>query len=125
MSESRADLSSPVHAHVDPFGHYLTGFCSGLQVGSQEGFRLEALFRDGISLGDYPLLEMLVQGSLGDLMRYAQGIGFTPDPEGYVFHCHLCGHIRTWLYHHLPWNQRPSELAPAFFYEELARLSMP
>jgi hypothetical protein len=116
------ELSSPTHAHVDPNGHYLTGFCAGLQIGHEEAFDLERLYREGILLSDYPVLEMLVQGTVGDLRRFAEGLGFRPDRGGYVSACHLCGVIRTWLYHHLPRERRPEELAPGFFYEEMGRL---
>jgi len=119
----KEELSSPVHAHVDTQGHYLTGFCSGIQIGDREGFNLEALFREGISLEEYPLLEILTEGCLGDLLEYAEKQGFRPDPDGYVSACHLCGHIRLWLYDHLPPAERPRELAPAFFYEELRPLA--
>lgn len=116
------ELSSPTHAHVDPHGRYLTGFCTGLQIGDSEAFDLDRLYREGIPLADYPVLEMLVQGTVGDLRRFAEGLGFQPDQEGYVSACHLCGHIRTWLYNHLSEDRRPVELAPAFFYKEMARL---
>ena len=116
------ELSSPVHAHVDPQGHYLTGFCSGIQIGDREGFCLEALYREGVRLQEYPLLETLIRGSLGALLDHAEKRGFQPDPGGYVSACHLCGQIRLWLYHHLPPADRPRELAPACFYEELAAL---
>ena len=118
----RPELSSPVHAHVDPQGHYLTGFCSGLQIGNQEGFHLKALFREGIPLEEYPLLEMLTQDHLGDLYSHAERQGFLADPKGYISACHLCGHIRTWLYRRIPPEKRPRELAPEFFYEEMSRL---
>jgi hypothetical protein len=107
---------------MDPYGHYLTGFCTGLQIGSKEAFDLERLYNEGIILSDYPILEMLVQGTLGDLRSYAEELGFRPDPGGYVSACHLCGAIRTWLYHHLPGDRRPTELTPGFFYEEMGRL---
>jgi Radical SAM superfamily len=120
--QCRQELSSPVHAHVDPYGHYLTGFCSGLQVGDGEAFDLKRLYGEGIRLAAYPLLEMLLEGTVGDLRRFAERLGFCPDPEGYVSACHLCGHIRTWLYRGLPEAKRPLELAPGFFYEEMGRL---
>jgi len=119
----RGELSSPVHAHVDPQGHYLTGFCSGLQIGDRQAFSLEALFREGVPLQDYPVLEMLVEGKLGDLFRHARQRGFREDPAGYVSCCHLCGHLRLWLYRHVPAAQRPMELAPALFYDRLAEAS--
>lgn len=116
------ELSSPVHAHVDADGHYLTGFCSGIQIGDRQGFHLEALYREGVPLRDYPVLETLIRGSLGDLLDRAERLGFQPDPEGYVSACHLCGHIRLWMYRRVAAPERPRELAPAFFYEELAAL---
>jgi hypothetical protein len=116
------ELSSPVHAHVDPYGHYLTGFCTGLQIGDKQAFTLERLYREGVPLAAYPILEMLVEGTVGDLCRFAAPLGFRPDPGGYVSACHLCGHIRTWLYHHFPEERRPAELAPGSFYEEMGRL---
>ncbi len=63
-----------------------------------------------------------MQGRFGDLRRFAEGLGYRTDREGYVSACHLCGHIRTWLYHHLSVEDRPVELAPGFFYEEMGRL---
>jgi hypothetical protein len=110
---------------VDPHGHYLTGFCTGLQIGSEEAFDLERLYNEGIILSDYPILEMLVQGTLGDLRRYAEELGFRPDPGGYVSACHLCGAIRAWLYHHSSRERRPVELTPGFFYKEMKRLLAP
>jgi len=121
----RAELSSPVHAHADYCGHYLAGFCSGLQVGNRAALDLQGLIREGISLLEHPLLEMLVQETLGDLARNAEKLGFRENPQGYVSCCHLCGHIRTWLYHHLPPEKRPKELAPSCFYEEMIRLIRP
>ncbi len=116
------ELGSPTHAHADPQGRYLTGFCSGLQIGDGEALDLERLYREGILLADYPILEMLVQGTLGDLRRFAEGLGYRSDRDGYVSACHLCGHIRTWLYHHWSGDERPRELSPDFFYKEMGRL---
>jgi hypothetical protein len=118
-----ADLSSPVHAHVDARGRYLTGFCSGLQIGDRQAFDLRSLFEEGIPLADFPVLEMLVEGGLASLFGSASRQGFLPDPEGYVSACHLCVHLRTWLFCRLPGEQRPKELAPDFFYEEMRRLA--
>jgi hypothetical protein len=117
-----AELSSPVHAHIDMYGNYLTGFCSGLRVGQGTAFELERLYSEAIAIEEHPILEMLVHGTLGDLLSHAHSIGFRPDPKGYISPCHLCGHIRTWLFHHIPPASRPQELAPSFFYEEMERL---
>jgi len=120
--QCRPELSSPIHAHVDPYGHYLTGFCTGLQIGDQGAFQLKALFEEGIALKTYPILEILVSGHLGDLYQFAESMGFMEEPAGYISACHLCGHIRTWLYHQLTEEKKPIELAPRYFYEEMGRL---
>jgi hypothetical protein len=67
------------------------------------------------------LNRILEEGQAG-LYSYATERGFRSDPEGYISPCHLCGHIRTWMYHSLPAGERPPELAPGFFYEEMGRL---
>ena len=114
------ELSSPVHAHVDPMGNYLTGFCSGLRIGEATAYDLRRLYEDGIHLEGHPLLEMLVSGRLGDLLRFSLDLGFDPDPLGYISPCHLCGHIRTWLFLRSGSKSEYPELGPAFFYEEMA-----
>ncbi len=117
------DLSSPVHAHIDPMGNYLTGFCSGLRIGGEgTAYELKKLYQLGITLEDYPLLDMLIHGTLGDLFSFSVTQGFTPDIRGYVSACHLCGHIRTWLFVRSTRERRYQELGPSFFYEEMARL---
>ena len=116
------ELSSPDHAHVDHYGNYLTGFCAGLCVGRGAAFEMNKLYTEGINLEDYPILEMLLRGTLGDLYNHALSLGFSPDPVGYISSCHLCGHIRTWIFHRIEPGGKPPELAPAFFYEEMCRL---
>ena len=101
----------------DAFNDLLRG------IGDRQAFDLRSLFEEGIPLADFPVLEMLVEGGLASLFGSASRQGFLPDPEGYVSACHLCVHLRTWLFCRLPGEQRPKELAPDFFYEEMRRLA--
>jgi hypothetical protein len=111
----RESLASPVHAHLDYGGNYLTGFCSGLRIGKEVGFSLETLYHRGISLSQYPILEILVHGGIKDLYQHALNVGYKPL-EGFVSSCHLCLDIRRHLYFH---EAKYPELYPDFFYEEL------
>jgi len=110
------NLSSPVHAHIDYRGNYITGFCSGLRIGKETALDMKKLFNEGISLSDYPLLGMLAGGGLKDLYDFALARGYKPRPEGYVAPCHLCLDIRVYLYFN---DKKYPELYPDFFYEEL------
>jgi hypothetical protein len=113
----RASLASPIHAHIDCQGNYLTGFCSGLRIGRNEAFDLEGLFARGIDLSDFPLLERILRGGLGSLYDFALQKGYRPL-EGYVSPCHLCLDMRLFLYGE---GEKYPELYPDFLYEELRR----
>jgi hypothetical protein len=114
--ECSDNLGSPVHAHLDLQGNYLTGFCSGLRVGKQSGRDLDRLYREGIRLSRYPILDMLVNQGVRGVYRAALQAGYEPRKEGYVSSCHLCLDARIHLYFH---QQNHEELYPSFFYEEL------
>lgn len=117
----REYLASPVHAHIDYQGNYLTGFCSGLRLGEEAGLSLSSLYGRGVDLSLYPILSLLASGGIRALYDYASGKGYTPDQRGYVSPCHLCLDARVYLYQN---GERPPELYPSFFYEELgARMS--
>lgn len=113
-------LSSPVHAHLDYGGNYLTGFCSGLRLGKETGRDLGRLFSEGIALSDYPVLDILVNDGLGGLYAKARTAGYEPKPGGYVSPCHLCLDLRVFLYFR---EQAYEELYPAFFYDELREVA--
>ena len=109
-------LASPIHAHLDYLGNYLTGFCSGLRLGERMGFSLKTLYDDGIGLSRYPILDILVKNGIKGLYAYACGAGYTPLEGGYVSPCHLCLDIRIYLYFR---EEKYPELYPDFFYEDL------
>lgn len=116
----REELSSPVHAHVDLEGNYCAGFCAGITVGRGSGYHLKELFDEGVSLRDHPLLSLLTQGTLGDLHAFAAASGFHESPQGYASPCHLCAHIRIFLFSLPGAGVKYPELAPACFYVEMA-----
>ena len=117
--DCEASLRSSVHAHIDYNGNYLTGFCSGLRIGKQTGFDLNKLYKEGVILSHYPLLDILVNKGLKGLYELGRKEGYVPQPQGYVSPCHLCLDVRLHLYLHV---DRYEELYPSFFYEDLRSL---
>jgi hypothetical protein len=112
------NLSSPVHAHVDYRGNYLTGFCSGLRLGEEAALALSDLFEKGLDLRRYPALEMLLRGGLPSLYSFALRQGYEPVGAGYGSSCHLCLDMRVFLYQQ---GFRFPEFYPDFLYEELGK----
>lgn len=114
----RAEASSPVHVHLDYTGSYCAGFCAGITLGKGSALNLDSLYGKGIELKEYPLLDILINRSLGDLFRYASDRGFW-GRSGYSSPCHLCLALRVFLYKKFPGLY--SELAPDIFYIQAER----
>ena len=103
-----ADLTDTRHFHIDLWGHYIPGLCSGL-----------AIFRDDLgsplSSEKYPLLTHLFQNGIRGLFEFAkESFGFPPRRTNYINKCDLCSEIRT----HLANNDYriSNELQPEEFY---------
>ncbi len=102
------ELEGTHHFHVDLYGGYIPGLCSGLSI------RVEDL---GATLDDgrYPLLSILWREGVGSLLEYATR-EFDFDPRlDYLSKCSLCLDIRTWLAKKAP--GRFIELQPAGYYQ--------
>jgi hypothetical protein len=83
------DLSNTSHFHVDLFGNYIPGLCSGLSI------RIEDL---GKPLSDetYPILTTLLRCGIRGLVNMAQDVvGFRPQKQFYINKCDLCTEVRT------------------------------
>jgi hypothetical protein len=109
------ELSDTSHFHIDLFGSYIPGLCSGI------GIAMEDLHAP-LGAKKYPLVECLVSRGIRGLYDYAvQDWGYLPAHRGYINKCDLCTEIRAYLF--FKGNQgRPwAELNPAGFYEELHR----
>jgi hypothetical protein len=121
----KRECSSPVHVHIDYMGNYIAGFCAGLALGNRSGIDLENLYSRGIDTGDYPVLDAVINSNLGRLYRHAKERDFPVDEhtKTYSSPCHLCLHIRTYLYYRFPGKYR--ELVPEYFYKEIKEAFTP
>jgi hypothetical protein len=96
------------HVHVDAGGLLCPGTCAGLVLGRasdaasigrlwaelDEAFGRERPPADG----PFELVALLAEAGPVALMRRARAEGYPPRTEGYAGKCHLCWHVRRWLF---------------------------
>jgi hypothetical protein len=106
----RQDLSDTSHFHIDCFGNYIPGLCSGFAIQlSDLGMPLDS--------GKYPLLNILADSGINGLWEWVSSrFNYQPCRSGYLNKCDLCTEIRSFLF-----NRKYSsvELQPPGFYKEL------
>jgi hypothetical protein len=101
------ELQDGTHFHLDLFGNYIPGLCSGLAIQRDD-------LGGPITAEKYPLLARLHESGINGLFEVAQGHGFQAS-GGYLSKCHLCLDIRRYLV--LEQGLKFPELAPMGFYE--------
>ena len=103
-----AELTDVSHFHIDLFGNYIPGLCSGL-----------AIFRDDLAIPlskeRYPILVDLYNNGIRGIFEFAKEyFDFSPQRTNYINKCDLCTEMRT----HLVINEynKSHELKPTEFY---------
>jgi hypothetical protein len=107
-SSCAANLSDTTHFHIDLFGNYIPGLCTGLAIQHEDLGRPFEPDR-------YPLLNRLYRGGVRACYDWvSQEFGFKPEQEIYHNKCDLCTEIRTHLARNFSYAF--SELRPMEFY---------
>jgi len=104
-----AELLDTSHFHVDLYGRYIPGLCSGLAVRAEDlGSELD---------GDrYPLVARLLRDGVAGLAAWARERHGIAPAGRYLNRCHLCHDIRARLVRSE--GASYEELHPASFYDE-------
>ncbi len=102
------------HVHIDGYGNVFPGVCSGIILGNAVQHGVEGVWQK-LAAGwrDHPVVGAVVQGGSYELMRRAQTLGYRELAEGYANKCHLCTHVRQFLFDHGHW---PEQVGPAECY---------
>jgi hypothetical protein len=104
------ELADTSHFHIDLFGNYIPGLCTGLAIRREDlGKRLAE--------EKYPLLTRLWAKGIRGLLALAQAdFGFVPARAGYISKCDLCTGIRRHLFRQ--GYNASRELSPPGFYSQ-------
>jgi len=103
-----SELLDVTHFHIDLFGNYIPGLCSGLAI------RYEDLGKS-LTQQEYPFLATLISKGIGGFLGLATAnFGFKPSRE-YLSKCDLCFDIRHFLTMRAGVNSK--ELQPKGYYE--------
>jgi len=101
-------LTDTSHFHLDLFGNFIPGLCSGLAIARDD-------LGKPLTEDKYPLLNLLnAKGVRGLLDFAAREYGFKPRQAGYINKCDLCTEIRFFLAQE--GYARSQELCPGEFY---------
>ena len=113
-STCEKELLSPYHIHIDLYGNYIAGLCSGISLG--DGRRLDVLY-NGSDFEKKPFLKRMIAGGIGDVFDWAvEKYGYKESPKGYIAKCQLCLDIRR---HLVKVKANLAEITPLFFYKNL------
>ncbi len=104
------ELSNTGHFHVDLFGNYIPGLCSGLAIAIED-------LGQPLSDKTYPLLTTLGRHGIRGLVKIAEDNGgYVPQKDLYINKCDLCTEVRTFLVQNDYSGSK--ELNPAEFYSK-------
>ncbi|MDM8549184.1 radical SAM protein [Desulfobacterales bacterium HSG2] len=102
------ELSDTSHFHIDLFGNYIPGLCSGLSISIDD-------LGKPLSEKEYPVLTTLFHSGIKGILALAQeNFGYAPAREGYINKCDLCSEIRAFFVEQGFGGE--SELNPGAFY---------
>lgn len=102
------------HIHIDGCGNIFSGTCVGIILQKTSATPQQSLPQiwKTFDVRNHPVLAPLAQAGPAALLDTALPLGYHPLP-GYASKCHLCYHLRRFLFHQKLW---PNHLGPAPCY---------
>ncbi len=102
------ELSNTSHFHIDLFGNYIPGLCSGLAIAIED-------LGKPLSDETYPVLTTLGRHGIRGLVKMAaEACGYSPQKDLYINKCDLCTEVRTCMVQ--KGYSESEELRPVEFY---------
>ena len=85
------ELADTSHFHIDLYGNYIPGLCSGLSISAKD-------LGKALSEHRYPVITTLANLGIKGIVRLARKeFAYSPARSGYINKCDLCTEIRTFL----------------------------
>jgi hypothetical protein len=109
LSKPCNELDDTSHFHIDLYGNYIPGLCSGFS------FHMENLTHS-LDTSEYFLINLLYSEGVSSLLEYAEKEHGYKAKSCYLNKCHLCNEIRMFLNNK---NCHTNELLPAGYYQNL------
>jgi hypothetical protein len=103
------------HVHIDSYGHIFPGTCMGIILGRATGGTTVVDVWRAIALHwrAHPVVSALVASGSYELLLRARERGYHARSAGYASKCHLCTHVRQFLFERGQW---PEHIGPAECY---------
>ncbi len=103
-----AELAEVGHFHLDLYGNYVPGLCSGLSIHRDD-------LGNALDPDEYPIISRLYSGGIAEFIEYAAELyDYTPPRDGYSSKCALCHDARRFLVTERQLNSK--ELQPQGHY---------
>jgi hypothetical protein len=109
-----ANILGSRHVHIDAAGHIFPGVCSGIIIGRAADYTVGDIWHEfAANWPGNPVVNALVTAGSYGLLQLAEPLGYRARPAGYADKCHLCTHIRQFLFDRGIW---PEHIGPAECY---------
>jgi len=105
-----SELRDTSHFHMDLFGNYVPGLCSGLAIQADH-------LPGPLSHSEYPMLSLLYSEGIGGLYSMARHRFNFASNGSYISKCHLCLDIRRHMV--IDYGVETKELQPLDFYRNV------
>lgn len=102
-----AEVLQSRHVHIDLHGHIFPGTCLGIIIGRATGVSTVADIWHQLAQNwrQHPVVEPVVAGGSYELLQRARCFGYCELPGGYASKCHLCTHIRQFVFDRGLWPE--------------------
>jgi len=94
------------HVHVDPYAHVFPGTCAGIILGRAGERTVADIWQElRAHWREHAVVAAVAAGGSYELLQRAKALGYEERPGGYASKCHLCTHVRRFLFERGVWPE--------------------